>query len=148
MKKIFNNKNDLRVHFCRAHSEIQQNVGNVCIENSVYLESNEETEDCAIRDSEIMNVDNLLDSDKLGRNLFVNLYLTLETKYMLSKSAIQFLITGICDIGKLNSEYIYNNLKIQGFEVPLETIKKDLFFLSNNQETGTLRSTFLLCESG
>lgn len=139
---IFTKKNTLRVHFCRKHSN------NILECNTLDQISEEKQKDFLVGTN---NSDQILGTEDItqnnwqssGLNLFSNLYLTLESKYLLSKASIQFLISGISDIGKLNSAYICSILKQKGFDISPDVIEKDLFYLANNISEGIFKSIFL-----
>lgn len=141
-KTIFKTKNTLRVHFCRQHA---QNMLNSSSDIQNQKKSDILEQDCLDNSNEVVTQLEELngqESESLALNMFTNLYLTLETKYSLSKQSINFLVSAIFNISKLNSRYIHNNLKARGFDVNLETIEHDLFYLINNPDNGSLRSTY------
>lgn len=155
-KRQFFNTRTLRSHFCRNHpnsvldkffdavdsSEPSSGSHFTTGTNSSFDLDANQAQDKDLVDNN-SGGDVTRDVKSLGMHLFSNLYLTLETKYLLSKFSVQFLISAISDIGKLNLDYIYQMLKANGHNVNPETIEKDLFYLANNTESGIFKSNFV-----
>lgn len=144
--QVFKLQNNLRVHFCRKHNknnlQFSQKASHsgICVnsENTVEMEDT----DLPNEDKGEVDIENANDLCTLGINMFSNLYLNAESKYNLSKSSLQVLVSAMSDIGKLNNQYICEILNSNEIHFDKSLIAKDLFYLGNDAKQGIFRSNF------
>lgn len=155
-KSTFTELHVIRTHFFRNHPAIsfEKNLNIVNIDKDhhdhVYRNINDtedqESEDDDDHGNGTNNVSlaysetNSNKLEDLGLKLLSHLYLTLESKFFVSKAALQTLITSLDDLNDLNVNFLKTKLAEFGIEVEEAQLQKDIFFKANNKNNGLLRS--------
>lgn len=136
---------NIQNHFFRKHSIISNEKSD---DQSVETLLDDDAPSCSIvgeknEEINLLELSNIQNYEELSLKLLSHLLISLESKYLVSKTALQALVRGITDVINLNSKYIYTNLSKRGIsQVVLSDIEKDLFFAAFNSKTGLLKTNW------
>lgn len=149
-KSLFKVSGNIRNHFFRKHANaIVLNEKNDGQSLDRFLEDAPRDAPSCSNFGEGNEEFNLLELSNIHQNyeelslkLLSHLLISLESKYMVTKTALQALVRGITDIINLNSKYIDSSLNDRGNKILLSDIEKDLFFATFNSKTGLLKTNW------
>lgn len=81
------------------------------------------------------------DAEELCLRSLSDLYLTLETKYFVSKADLQKNAGSLADLSSINLQFIKDKLRENGFNIEEESLVEDVFLRTHRSKNGVLRSS-------
>lgn len=137
-KKVFNMKN----HFFRKHTFSNLSQANELLSDTKETEKKIQSADSFFENTGDVPRDANDHEENLnvGFRMLSHLYLKLEAKYFVRKTAIQEVVHSLGDLNTLNTLFIKNKLSQLGIQIEESVLKQNLNYKAHNTEDGLLNT--------